>query len=346
MKKLIPLLLFVSSFYYVAAQNNADAERMVLEGIALHDKGDYDGAIKKYDEALKLDKNYFDAYYEKSYSLYALGKAKDCLNLSKDIIKKFPEHPMLNAVYIQYGSVLDDMGRPKDAIEVYDEGIKKFPNDYLLYFNKGLTFQKLGRVEEALIEYQHALKLKPLHSSSNYYTGMLLQGQNKIPALLAYCTFLAIEPNSKRSKDGLVSINSIIGMNIKKEGNNNTIFLDVSGFDKKKNPENNFSTVEFMFSLVSTSKEIDSLSKTPADKLSVKLQMLINSLDNKDKENKGFYWEHYAPFFQAMKEKDHVGTLARLIYLSSGDEENTQWVADNEKAVEEFYDWIKAYKWK
>jgi tetratricopeptide (TPR) repeat protein len=253
--------------------------------------------------------------------------------------------PALNAVYIQYGSALDDIGKSKDAIDVYDEGIKKFPGEYLLFFNKGLTLQKLERFDESLIEYQNSLKLKPLHSSSNYYTGLLLQKANKIPALLAYCTFLGIEPNSKRAKDAFERTNSIVGMNIKKEGNNTTIFLDVASLDKKKNAENNFSSVELLFSLMSASKELDSLGKTPADKLSLKLQMLINSLENKDKTNKGFYWEHYAPFFITMKEKDHVGTLAHLICLSSGDEENTQWITDNETKVDAFYDWLKGYKW-
>jgi len=350
MKKRFITALLLLSFLFSMAQDKEEVSRLVSEGIALHDKGDFEGAIKKYDEALKIDKENFNALYEKSYSLVSMGKKKECANICKDLLKKFPDHPNLAAVYIQYGSVLDDMDKPKDALEVFDEGIKKYPDQYLLYFNKGLTLQKSGRIEEALLEYQHSLAIRPLHSSSNYYTGMLLQKPNKIPALLAYCTFMAIEPNSKRSQDGYTQVNQIIGANVKKEGNNITIMLDPSMLDDKKNKkaENNFRSVEMIFSLTSAldnSKGIDSIAKSPVQKFSLKLQLLINSLGESLKDNKGFYWEHYVPFFVEMKEKGWVDVVARLIYLSDGTEESADWVKDNEDKIGEFYDWLKAYKW-
>lgn len=351
MRKAYLVMAFSIFSLLAAAQENKDARQLVQEGIALHDKGNYEAAIEKYEDALKIDKDFFDAYYEKSYSLYSLGKTKECASLSKDIIKKFPEHPSLNAVYIQYGSALDDLGKPKDALEIYEEGIKKFPGEYLLHFNKALTLQKTGKNDEALEEYQFSLALKPLHSSSNLYTGLLLHKTNKIPALLAYCTFLAIEPNTKRSKETFTLVQELMGGGVKKDGNNVTIFLDPSilGDKKKGKGENDFKTAELIFTMsaaLDKSKEVDSIAKTPADKFSLKLQLLINSIADGIKEGKGFYWTHYAPFFADMKEKDQVGTLARLLYLSAGDEENTQWVSDNEAKVEAFYDWLKAYKWK
>ena len=47
------------------AQNKADAEKLVDEGVAYHDKGDYDGAISRYDKALELDKDNLLAMTEK-----------------------------------------------------------------------------------------------------------------------------------------------------------------------------------------------------------------------------------------------------------------------------------------
>jgi tetratricopeptide (TPR) repeat protein len=332
------------------AQNNEQVAKLIQEGIAFHDRGEYEEAIKKYDAALDLDKNNFDALYEKSFSLYAQRKLKECINISKDLLKKFSDHPNITAVYMQYGSALDDFGKSKDALEIYDEAIGKFPNEYLLRFNKGLTLMKLNKNDEALQCYQSSLKLQPLHSSSNLYTGMLLQNSNRIPAILAYSAFLAIEPQTKRSKDAFDRISSIMGANIKKEGNNTTIFLDALMLgNKKEKKENDFSSVEMIFILMSATdgnKEMDSIAKTPADKLSFKLQMLINSLGNNLKDGKGFYWEHYVPFFAEMKEKKHVGTLAHLMYRQSDDAENNKWLEENEKAREEFYDWLKGYEWK
>src|SRR5437868_6505097 len=104
-----------------------------------------------------------------------------------------------------------------------------------------------------------------------------------------------------------------------------------------------------MFSLMaaaSGAKEIDSIAKTPMEKFSFKLQMLINSLSSRKNEGKGFYWEHYVPFFEEMKEKNLVGTLSHLVYMPGRNEENDEWLEKNEPAIEEFYEWLKGYKWK
>ena len=349
MKHILSTLILFAIIFSATAQDAEKIQKLMQEGIALHDKGEYAEAIKKYNAVLDLDKNSFDASYEKSFSLTALGKLKEANAISKELLKKFADHPNIKIVYIQYGSTLDDLGKGQEAIGVYDEGIIKFPDEYLLHFNKGLSLQKMEKYEEALLSYENSLKLKPLHASSNYYTGMLIQKQNRIPAFLAYATFVGIEPNTKRSKDGFDRINQVLGSNVKKEGNNTTIFLDPSTLGgKNKKTENDFSSIELMFSLLSAndnSKSMDSLGKTPADKLNYKIQMLINMLSLHQKDGKGFYWEHYVPFFIDMKEKNHVGTLAHLIYKPAMEEDNDRWLEKNDKAIEDFYDWLKAYKW-
>jgi tetratricopeptide (TPR) repeat protein len=350
MKTLLISLAFLIINSSLPAQETDVVKTLISEGIALHDKGDYAGAIKKYNAALDIDKSSFHALYEKSYTLFAMNDFKECAKISKELIKKYGDHPEAVLVYIQYGSALDESGKTKDAIEAYEEGIARFPNEYLLYFNKGLTEMKANKTEDAIKSYETAVQLKPLHSSSNYYMGALLQKVNKVPAVMAYMTFLAIEPQTKRSKDAYDRVVGILDANVKREGNNVTLFLDPSMFDrnKKKNDENDFSSIEMLFSLLSATdntKGIDSIAKTPADKLSLKLQMLINSLSEQKKDGKGFYWEHYVPFFVEMKDKNHVNTLAYLMLKHSNDDSIMEWLEKNEKDVTAFYDWIKIYKW-
>ncbi len=347
MRKILITLLFFPVVLFGDAQDRATAESMVRQGIALHDKGDYEGAIALYDKAIDLDKAYFLPWYEKTFSLYEWGKKKECIAISKEAIRKFPDEPVLKLIYVQYGSSLDDLGKPKEAIEVYDMGIAKFPGEFLLHFNKGLTLQKMEKADDALAEYKKSLQYKPLHSSSNLYTAFLLQPSNKIPSLLAYATFLAIESRSERAGEAMKRVEKILWGNTKTEGNNTTIYLDASllGGGKNKNKEDDFSSVEMIFMITAGSKELDSLGKTQAGKLSLRLQMLINLLSEQQKKNKGFYWEHYVPFFTEMKEKEMVETLAHLMYMKTGDEENQQWLNNNEAKMEAFYDWLKSYKW-
>jgi tetratricopeptide (TPR) repeat protein len=71
MKKICAALIAMLFAVTVFSQRNEEVKKIVNEGIELHDKGDYEGAIKKYDEAIQIDPNDFDANYEKSYSLHA-----------------------------------------------------------------------------------------------------------------------------------------------------------------------------------------------------------------------------------------------------------------------------------
>jgi len=58
-----------------------------------------------------------DAYYEKSFSLYAMKKYEECIELSKQMIKQFADYPLLKAVYVQYGSSLDDLGKSEEELK-------------------------------------------------------------------------------------------------------------------------------------------------------------------------------------------------------------------------------------
>ena len=92
------------------------------------------------------------------------------------------------------------------------------------------------------------------------------------------------------------------------------------------------------------SNGMDSLAKTPADKFDFKLQLLINSLEINLKTGKGFYWEHYVPFFIELKKKNYTNVLSHIIYYSA-DKDAQVWANVNAEKVREFYDWLQNYQW-
>lgn len=348
MKKLALTVIISAGFLFALSQSTENVKQLVREGIELHDKGDFEGAIRKYDEALKIDASDFDANYEKSLSMMYAKKYDECISLSKQMLERFRDHPSLRQVYSNLGSALDDAGKPEEALKVYDKGIKKFPDYYSLYFNKGLTYTRMKSYDEALESYSLALKNNGLHASSNYYTGLILQNQNRIPSLLAYTIFLVIEPQSDRAKKAYEAVQEIVYRGIRKEGNNTTINISMDMLDskKKKKTDNDFSSVEFAFTLLGglDSKGLDSLAKTAADKFDFKLQLLINSLASNKKGNKGFYWEHYVPFFIELKDKSYTNVFSHLIYYAS-DKDSQVWANLNPDKIKEFYNWLETYKW-
>ena len=70
MRKILITICMVFVVLFSYSQDRASAESMVKQGIALHDKGDYEGAIALYDKAIDLDKEYFLPWYEKTFSLF------------------------------------------------------------------------------------------------------------------------------------------------------------------------------------------------------------------------------------------------------------------------------------
>ena len=90
MKKTILLLMFPLMSSILFAQNKEEADNLVNEGVAYHDKGDYDGAISKYNKALELDKDNLLALTEKAFSLLSQEKYDESIICCQKAIEKHP----------------------------------------------------------------------------------------------------------------------------------------------------------------------------------------------------------------------------------------------------------------
>ncbi len=101
MPKLIFLIAFLCSSIALVAQQ--DVKQLIEEGVALHDKQDFEGAIKKYDEVLAIDKNNYLAQYEKSLTLMYMKRYDECIALCKWLLEKDPKNELTPSVYVSYG---------------------------------------------------------------------------------------------------------------------------------------------------------------------------------------------------------------------------------------------------
>jgi tetratricopeptide (TPR) repeat protein len=148
------LILSVSAF-----SQESSFDDLLREGVELHDKGDYAGAIKKYDEILSRNDAFYLAYIEKSFSLFASGKNDECVELCKKALKKFPDSTQNNNIYVNYGSALDVLGKADDALDIYAKGMQRFPNFFLLPFNKGVTEYRLKKYDDAVRDLERSVTL-------------------------------------------------------------------------------------------------------------------------------------------------------------------------------------------
>jgi tetratricopeptide (TPR) repeat protein len=319
-------------------------QAILREGIALHDKGDYDGAIRLYDDVIGKDPGRLLAWYEKSLTLYVAQRYQECADLCAEVLKKFREGDELDNIYVNYGSALDALGKPDEAIKVYSQGIRKY-NHYLLFFNRGITEFQHKRTNEAIGDFEQTLLLQPLHASSHQYLAYAVHGENKIACMMALSTFLIIESNSNRSEKNLKILQDLLGSFAKKTGERSvTISLDPSSLDGKKSKPDNFSTTEMLFAFSSALDHSDSLKQflTPADKLKKKLEIFAQmSPENRN----GFFTQFYIPFFRAMQSAGHLETAANMILARSNDDQVKNWISSNEARLNAFAKWLQEYKW-
>ena len=342
----ISLLFFFCSFTSTAQQNEI-VGKLVKEGVVLHDKGDYEGAIAKYDRALILDPNDYEANYEKSSSCLYAKRYDESIAISKYLIEKHKANPGIKGAYVNLGSAYDDKGNTDSAMLVYDEGVKHFPNFYLLHFNKGLTYARQKKWDDAMTAFFETMKLKPNHAGSLYYTSLTQEKSNKVAAIISGLTFLAAEPEGDRAKNMYGYIFDLLNSYaVKDVKGNNTITLSMDDMgDKSK--ENNFSTVNMGLAISLAAFSIDTVKvNTDIDKLKMCLQIMAETFETGLKDGKGIYWKTYVPFFIAMEQKKFTEVFSHIASITSGNDENIKWINDNQDKMKEFYEWMNKYEWK
>ncbi|OAZ03913.1 tetratricopeptide repeat protein [Flavobacterium succinicans] len=351
MKKTSLLFLLLISNLSSFAQNKIEAEKLVAEGVPYHDKGDYSGAINKYNKALELDKDNLLALSEKAFSLISLEKYDDAIEICKLAIKAHPGEDVKN-VYVSYGNALDHLKKTDESLEVYSEGIKLFPNYYQLHFNKGITYSSIKKYDDAINCFKNSISINPKHAGSLNAIGILEMEQNRIPSILAFSRFFIIEPQTARSKKNFQYMRKLLMQGVT-ETTKQSVSINIDSnmlndsTDTGKKKENNFSMTDLILSM-DASQDFDKKNnnKTDVEKFIRKFETICSSLEESKKDNFGFYWEFLAPYFIEMKNKKLIEPFAYIVFVDSSSEDVSKWYKKNQDELDRFYDWSKNYNWK
>jgi len=346
MKRLMLLLMLVSTCGLACAQQKVAAEKLVQEGIQLNAKGDYDGAVKKYDAALLLDEANLLALTEKAQTYFTAKKFDESVKVCKTALRNHENEAMLNTIYLTYGNALDELNQTEKAISIYDDGIKKFPTFYQLYFNKAITLEKVMKHDEALICLYKSASLKPTLSGSHNLIGRIQLAKNqRIPSLLAFCRFMTLEPLTDRAKENLKSIQTLMKGNVEKT-DDKSITNNVDPATLAKPRENSFSTQDQVLSMAAAlDNDPKYANKTEVEQFIRKFDNLCASLKENKANNSGFYWDYYAPFFIEMKDKQMIETFAYVSFASTDMKDVAAWLNSHTAEIQKFFDWSKAYVW-
>ena len=115
-KHLSLLLLFTYLISGLFAQKTAVTD-LISQGIKLHDKGDYTGAIALYKKALVLDKRSAHANYEIASSNFSMKDHANTVKYSNIVIALNIDY--VDQAYMLKGSAQDLSGKPREAVKTY-----------------------------------------------------------------------------------------------------------------------------------------------------------------------------------------------------------------------------------
>jgi len=154
---LILLTLFILTFNIV--DNSFDASTAINEkGVVLMKRGDYDEALKTFDEALKINPSSSLAWYNKGVVLYELERDEEAIEAYNQAIKFNPND--IDALNNK-GIILGDLGKYQESIDLFNRALAIDPKYGHAWYNKGLALEEIGRKNEATEAYKQAVKYNP-----------------------------------------------------------------------------------------------------------------------------------------------------------------------------------------
>ena len=331
MKKIFFTLSFVMfASFFLFAQNNDVKDKvdaLVKQGIAHHDKGEYDKALEAYKKALELDPASSWANYEMALTYMYKGNNEKAIEHC-DVVLKAGSDAMAEA-YIVKGSALDNLGKTRESIELFNEGIEKFSQNHLLYYNLAFDYYKIEEFENAEKTLFKALAINPYHQSSHLLLGTVkaYSGQ-RVQSMMSLYYFLLLEPDTRRSQTAFTLLQKqLTGGGAQKEG-----------VAQKTDPE--FSDVEKTLPFAASVQGLDDdgifIQNTES------FFSAIGALKQKGKKSNSIYWDFYTTIFSDMAKSGYLETYCCLISQTASNKAG-KWLSANVNKVKQFAEWLNKY---
>ena len=136
----------------------AIAEKMYSKGLRILSNDDFAKALPYFEQAVKTDSNYAEAWYQAGFCYGMLGRHTEALKASKNAAQLRPDW---TETYINTGYSSFALKRFEEAAEAYKTAAKLDPTNGDLQYALGLSYNRLGRTGEEILAYKRAISLKP-----------------------------------------------------------------------------------------------------------------------------------------------------------------------------------------
>ena len=161
--------------------------------LSLDGQQKYAEAVTSYHNALKLQANHADLWFNCAIALTHLNRLDEAVSAYQQAIKIKPN---FFEVHGNLGTILQRQGKLDEAIKSYQAGLKINPQDARGHFNLGTALRDKGELQAAVGAYQKAIQLFSTYTNAHNNLGETLRDQGDMPAAVkSYQAALALDPS-------------------------------------------------------------------------------------------------------------------------------------------------------
>ena len=145
-------------------------------------KGEYERALERLEEALAVDPESLPAAYNRACLLHILGRFEAALAAFDGILARNRD---FGETLNNRGVVLSALNRHAEALASFDEAVKLNPRAAKAFSNRGNALLAMGHREEALASFDRAIALEPRYAEAHYNRAVALMEMGHLNDALA-----------------------------------------------------------------------------------------------------------------------------------------------------------------
>ncbi|MEG4318693.1 MULTISPECIES: tetratricopeptide repeat protein [unclassified Microcoleus] len=185
------------------------ADDFYIQGGDKYEKGDYQGAIADYNQALQINPNYAKAYQNRGVARRRLGENQGAIGDYNQALRIDPNFAL---AYSNRGNARRGLGDNQGAIADYNQALRINPNFAEAYYNRGNARRGLGDNQGAIADYNEALRINPNFAEAYNNRGIArYKLGDKQGAVADYNEALRINPNDAEAYNNRGAVRSKLG---------------------------------------------------------------------------------------------------------------------------------------
>ena len=320
------ILIILGLLFSTLSYSQPAVDKMIRQGVSLHDKGRYKEAIDCYKKALESNPSSMPAVYEMSLSYLQLKDYDNALKNSTRVINANYQ-PLLMDAYIVKSTALAQTNKLDLSIQLLNEAIDRCGDSYLLHFNLGLSyFNKLNN-RLAIHHLRKAIEIDATHPSAFLLYAYALNDSGKwVQSFYAFHFFLFLEPNTERSKEAFGEMIDLLTIKRTDESE----LLTEDGVDReniydglqKIQPINSDPEVMFHF----------------FEEASKNIFFTLGHLQNDSQS--GLLWYFFVPTYEEILGSGYFDVYCRYVSAAYFPQ-SLEWWNNNKDKVDNFIEWFE-----